>query len=229
MGLLGRLGKVVSSNINAAVSKAEDPHKMMDQALLDMEEQVRTASRRRVEVAALLKTAEKRARDLVARAADVESRAQAAVTAGRDDLARKAIEEKQDVDGLLAAARAEAAQQRTMVDDLGRSIDDLQQHVAAARKRRNELEARLTVAQARQRRAEARGEGAPAKDHLGDTAAFDTFDRLGEQVERDEAGTEAARELAGGTSDAAAQLDTQAQHQATDDALAALKRKMGRS
>ena len=38
MGLFDRLSRVVRSNLNDLVSKAEDPEKVLDQAVTDMEE-----------------------------------------------------------------------------------------------------------------------------------------------------------------------------------------------
>jgi phage shock protein A len=38
MGLFDRVSRVVRSNLNAAVSAAEDPAKILDQAIIDMQE-----------------------------------------------------------------------------------------------------------------------------------------------------------------------------------------------
>ncbi|MFO5473006.1 MAG: PspA/IM30 family protein, partial [Dolichospermum sp.] len=38
MGLFDRLKRVVGANLNDLVSKAEDPEKMLEQALLEMQE-----------------------------------------------------------------------------------------------------------------------------------------------------------------------------------------------
>ena len=38
MGLFDRVSRVVRSNLNAAVSAAEDPEKILDQAIIDMQE-----------------------------------------------------------------------------------------------------------------------------------------------------------------------------------------------
>ena len=38
MGLFDRVSRVVRSNLNAAVSSAEDPEKILDQAIIDMQE-----------------------------------------------------------------------------------------------------------------------------------------------------------------------------------------------
>ncbi|NEO50370.1 MAG: PspA/IM30 family protein, partial [Moorea sp. SIO4A3] len=38
MGLFDRLSRVVRANLNDMVSKAEDPEKILDQAIVDMQE-----------------------------------------------------------------------------------------------------------------------------------------------------------------------------------------------
>ncbi|HPG91155.1 MAG TPA: PspA/IM30 family protein, partial [Rectinema sp.] len=40
MGMFDRLKTVISSNINALISKAEDPEKMLNQMIIDMNEQL---------------------------------------------------------------------------------------------------------------------------------------------------------------------------------------------
>nr|HPN04153.1 PspA/IM30 family protein [Rectinema sp.] len=40
MGMFDRLKTVISSNINAIISKAEDPEKMLNQMIIDMNEQL---------------------------------------------------------------------------------------------------------------------------------------------------------------------------------------------
>jgi len=38
MGLLDRIGMVVKSNVNAMVTAAEDPEKILEQSIIDMQE-----------------------------------------------------------------------------------------------------------------------------------------------------------------------------------------------
>ena len=38
MGLLDRIGMVVKSNVNAIVTAAEDPEKILEQSIIDMQE-----------------------------------------------------------------------------------------------------------------------------------------------------------------------------------------------
>lgn len=116
-----------------------------------------------------------------------------------------------------------------MVDEITASMKELQQGIDEAKKKRDHLLARLNVAQMRQRQAEARATSQqPGKDHLGDTSAFDTFDRMGERIEREEAVGEAHQEMAAEfTPEDTTDLDKASKQQSAEDALAALKKKMG--
>ena len=40
MGMFGRLGTVVKSNLNDLISRSEDPEKMLNQMIIDMKEQL---------------------------------------------------------------------------------------------------------------------------------------------------------------------------------------------
>ena len=45
MGILDRIRTVLKSNINALISKAEDPEKMLNQLIMDMNEQLLEAKK----------------------------------------------------------------------------------------------------------------------------------------------------------------------------------------
>ena len=45
MGILERIRTVLKSNINALISKAEDPEKMLNQLIMDMNEQLLEAKK----------------------------------------------------------------------------------------------------------------------------------------------------------------------------------------
>jgi len=45
MGILDRIRTVLKANINALISKAEDPEKMLNQLIMDMNEQLLEAKK----------------------------------------------------------------------------------------------------------------------------------------------------------------------------------------
>ena len=47
MGIFDRMGKVISSNVNALLEKAEDPRKNIDLIVEEMKDQIRAARDRK--------------------------------------------------------------------------------------------------------------------------------------------------------------------------------------
>lgn len=211
MGILGRLGALLKSNTNAALDAAEDPRKQLDQAVADLEEQRRQAARAQLEVATALKLAQKQLAGQRERAEQLQRAAVAAVTQGKDDVARAALTEKDRVDGVAAELEKGIGDQQHALADLGESLQAMDRAIAEARGRRDELQKRLARAEMEAKKQAATTPGAPGKDHLGDTSAFDTYARMSDRIDEDEARAEAQREMAGGGS--------------VEDRLAALKAK----
>ena len=64
MGIFDRMGKVISSNVNALLDKAEDPKKNIDLIVEEMKDQIRTARKELVEAVAAEKVLRKKVEDL---------------------------------------------------------------------------------------------------------------------------------------------------------------------
>src|ERR1700761_3719944 len=99
MGILDRISRLVSSNINSAIDKMSDPGKEIDQLVIDMEAQLKKA---RQEVQAALATEKRqrtRAEALYKSSQEWQERAERAVRAGDDNLAREALKRKTEIDG----------------------------------------------------------------------------------------------------------------------------------
>ena len=59
MGIFDRMGKVISSNVNALLDKAEDPKKSLDLIVEEMKDQVRAARKELVDAVAAEKVLRK--------------------------------------------------------------------------------------------------------------------------------------------------------------------------
>ena len=118
MGLLKRISNVIRSNVNDLIDQAEDPRKIIEQTIADMQAEEKKVKGKLVEVMALLKKTEAGAEQAATKAQEWEQRAMQAVKAGNDDLARKALEEKQNCDAIAEENRAGVAQQQTYVEEL---------------------------------------------------------------------------------------------------------------
>ena len=102
----------------------------------------------------------------------------------------------------------------------------LSEKVAEAKRKKNELISRINTAEAQQR---TQATETMTKDHLADSSAFDTFDRMAEKIGDTEAQGEAMMDLVGeaeSAQKAEAEVEAMFDAQENDDALAALKAKM---
>jgi phage shock protein A len=224
MGFFSRLASLISSNLNDAIDRAEDPQKMLDQVLREMAEQLIEAKKQVATAIADEKRLEKQAERERLTAADWEQKAMLAVRAGDDELARQALMRKKEHDQLTAAYADQHAKQKAAVDQLKVALKVLHGKIEEARRKKE-------VLIARQRRAEAMRSIQETMSSLKDTSAFEKFDRLSSRVDQVEAEAEAHAEInETATGDVLrhklAELEVT---QGADADLEALKQKMGLS
>jgi phage shock protein A len=227
--MLKRLSNLIRSNVNDALDKAEDPRKILDQTILDMEGEHKKAKKALLEQLTLLKTAEKQADNLKKKSTEWEAKAMAALKAGSEDLAKQALGEKQKADALIEEAILGTEQQKGATEELKKSVKLLEQKINEAKGKRDELVARISAAEMKKKQAAMKsGEG--TQDFVNDSSAFDTFDRMVDKIEQSEAEIEARRELSsdldGNADEVNAELDKLSDASTADTALEALKAKM---
>jgi phage shock protein A len=204
MGILDRISTVVKANVNDLISKAENPEKVLDQAILDMESDAKKAKAQMVDSLAVQKQVEIKLKRLREDSAGWEKKAAAALQASNEALAREALVQKTKVDGEIAEYESSVATQAGYVAELKTSLGLLDGKIAEAKQKRDQLVKRFKQAQAAQARAKQAeaASGAARADPLSSTSAFDNFDRMVDKIEGLESHVEAQRELLG--SDAAA-------------------------
>lgn len=222
MGIFGRMKTLIKSNVNDIASKAEDPKKILDQLLLDMQEQLNAAKIQVRDTLADQKRLEKQYADAKKQAEDWEKKAMNAVRAGEDDLAREALARKSQYDEQAAAFQSSAEQQKGLVEDLKVSLKQLNTKIEEAKRKRNSLVARAQQVEAKQAMA-------TTAQSMSGGNAFDEFERHAGKIDEFEIEVQAGAELSQTTKDQDleakfAKVDAMA---GADDELAALKAKMG--
>ena len=95
MGVLSRMGAVLGAKINALLDRSEDPAETLDYAYERQLEHLHKVKRGIVEVVTSKRRLEMQAAKLESNDAKLSNQAQRAVEAGRDDLARIALQRKQ--------------------------------------------------------------------------------------------------------------------------------------
>jgi len=224
MGIFSRLGTLIKSNLNDLITKAEDPEKMLTQVLLEMQQQLMEAKKAVAVAIADEKKLQKQYTAEADKSKEWERKAMVAVRAGDDALARQALSRKQEHETIATQFQQQWVQQKQAVEKLKDALRLLNNKIEEAKRKKN-------ILIARKKRAEAQQQIANTMQGLGDTSAFDTFDRMSERIQLMEAEAEAGAELAGELSgDTLESKFLQLEHGAggsDDEALAELKAKMG--
>ncbi|MDR3192429.1 MAG: PspA/IM30 family protein [Treponema sp.] len=189
MGIFGRLRTLIAANINHLINKAEKPEKILNQAILDMNEQLIESKKA---VAMAIADERKLYREMenqAAQAQDWEKKAMLAVNAGKDDLAKEALLRKQENDNASLEYRKQWEAQKASVEKLKEALKELQDKMEKAQRQKNLLIARAKRAEAQQKIQDT------MSSISGNRSAFDAFDRMAQKVDQMEAQADAAKEL----------------------------------
>lgn len=223
MTLVSRAWTVLRSNLNSVISRAEDPEKMLNQIVVDMQQQLAGAKQEVAVAIADEKRLEQQYLAEAEQAREWERKATLAVEKGQDDLAREALRRQAEHARYAVEYRKQWEGQRESTEKLRTALHDLQRKIEEARRKKNLLVAR-------QRRADAQAKIHQTMSGLSDTSAFETFDRMATKVEETEARAAAAVELGEELSGEALEKKFAALEagQDVEQALAALKARTGR-
>ncbi|MBY8914187.1 PspA/IM30 family protein [Bacillus sp. YC2] len=222
MSILGRFKDIMSSNINALLDKAENPEKMVDQYLRNLNSDLGKVKAEAASVMAEEQRAKRALTECQADAEKMEGYAMKALQAGNEADARKFLERKASVESRLSelqtayqVASSNASQMRNMHDKLVSDIGELES-------RRNAIKAKWSVAKTQER-----------MNKLGASVSntgqsMSAFGRMEDKVNRALDQANAMAELNASPKDDIDELTAKYDSNASsvDDELAALKQKM---
>ena len=220
MGIFSRMSDIVNSNINSLLDSAEDPEKMIRLIIQEMEDtlvEVRSSSAR---VLADRKTAERKVLRITQEVTDWEEKAKLAISKGREDLARAALQEKRAIEEELELSSAELRSADDHIDQLNDEVSQLQQKLSDAKAKQKAILIRSQTVHSR----------IAVKRQIHRTQLdeafnkFDKFERKMDNLEGDLEAMDLGRE--GGL---AAEIDALRDDDALNEELAALKRSMQNS
>jgi phage shock protein A len=218
MGILGRLSTLIKSNVNDAIDSMQDPGKGIDQMVRDMEDYARQA---RAEVGRCIadeRLLEKRLLTIEGEIGDWQKRAETAVQASQDGLAKEALARKTEKEGERDEINKALQEQGVYGDQLTAALKALEARLQEVKLRQGTLRAKA--------RANRDGSALSPK-----TSAFGEFDRVASRIDAVEAEAGLDAELTGRSSEsveAERRLNQMASASSVDDALAELKRKLGK-
>lgn len=225
MGVLSRFKDIMSANINSLLDKAEDPEKMVDQILRNLNKDLANVKEETAEIMADEKKAKRDLDEVNAEVAKLQTYAEKAVLAGNDDDATKFLAEKARVAEKQAAlqqaydaAVSNSTKMRQMHDKLVEDIRDLEA-------RRDTVKAKVKVAKTQDKINQ-------MNSSLGDSASsIAAFERIEDKADAMMDISDAEAELNSSeekdeVADLAAKYDNP--EAAVQDELAALKAKLGK-
>jgi phage shock protein A len=214
MGLFDRIKRVVGANLNDMVSKAEDPEKMLEQAILEMQEDLVQLRQGVAQAIAAQKRTDKQYNDAQNEINKWQRNAQLALQKGDENLARQALERKKTYADSSGALKGSLDQQTTQVDTLKRSLQQLESKLSEAKTKKDMLKARITAAKAQEQLQGMVGS-------MNTSSAMAAFERMEEKVMIQESRAQASAEMAG--QDLESQFAKLESGSDVDDELAALK------
>jgi phage shock protein A len=190
MGLIDRVGRVISSNFNALLDRLEDPGRSIDQILIDMQKELRSARQEVVRSVAMEKQLRAKVQNLDAEAARWEQRAVLALERGDEPLAREALAQKRRVLAERDRAESLGAEQRAAALEMRSELERMQSKIEDVRARRSTIAANAGMARA--------GAGVEGLGHSGaGPTPLEELRRMEDQIEGIEASVAAERELDG--------------------------------
>ncbi len=188
MSLLGRLARAVRAQITSWVQESEDPEKILDQAVTDMQTDLIQLRQSVAQAIATQKRTERQCEQTKTVAKEWYNRAQLALQKGEELQARDALEQRQSRLNLCSQLMTHVDEQKSIVRQLKANMRQLETKIADARTRRDMYIARARSAEASQRIQAMIGQ-------VGSRSQTSMIERMEDKVMALEAQAEAMAEL----------------------------------
>ena len=226
MGIMTRFKDIMAANFNALLDRAEDPEKMIDQYLRNLEQDFAKVKAETASIMAEEKSAKRKLDECDEEIARMTEYAKKAVTAGNDGEAKQFLTKKAE----LTEKRTVLEQNYTLACDNSAKMrqmhDKLAGDIATLKSKRDMLKAKVKVAET-QKKINQMGSG--LEDAGNNMAAFDRMeDKVNKMLDEANAMSELNTSSEGNSiEELAKKYDAQSGNSAVDDELAALKAEMG--
>ena len=216
--LFSRVRDLLSSNVHSMLDRAEDPEKMADEYLRQLNNELFEA---KTNVAAAMADATKlntREAQYMAEAEEWERKAEAALRAGDEELAKAALSRKVQAAKMAEQYIKQSDEQEQQVELLENALVQLETRIAETKAKKELIVAKKNRARTQEAiHRTARG--------LGNISALDKLDRLEERVDDRLAQADAMTQLEAGTLEN--KFRNLERDMDVDSELAELKRKLG--
>jgi len=188
MGLIDRILRIIRATINNLISQAEDPEKILEQSVMDMQEDLLHMRQAVAQAIATQKRTERQFSQAQSQAQEWYQRAQLALQKGDENLARQALTRRKSYHDTANAMEIHLQQQTELVNRMKQDMRLLEGKIAEAKTKKDLYIARARSAQATQKMNEMLG-------NINTKGASNAFERMEEKVLQLEAQAEAVGEL----------------------------------
>ncbi|PON59118.1 PspA/IM [Parasponia andersonii] len=188
MNLFSRFARVIKSYANAILSSFEDPEKILDQTVVDMNNDLIKMRQATAQVLASQKQLENKYKSAQQASEDWYRRAQLALGKGDEDLARESLKRRKFYADNASTLKTQLDQQRSVVDNLVSNTRLLESKIQEAKSKKDVLKARAQSAKTATKVSELLG-------NVDTSSALDAFNKMEEKVLAMESQAEAYNQL----------------------------------
>lgn len=219
--LFKRVNTVINSELNAMLDKAEDPVKMLEQFMREMEADIREAEAAVAKQIANEKMLKRKYDDAKALTDKRQSQAEQAIEAGNDDLAKRALKDKKDQADTANRLFESWERAKRDADSLRDKLDEMKKEYQDMKLKKDSLKARAESAQTRTKMNR-------TMSNIGNDESVRGFERMEEKVMQYEAEAETSEDMSFESRTLDDEFEALNDKDEVDDELASLKRKMGK-
>lgn len=224
MGIISRFADIMQANINALLDKCEDPAKMVDQTLRDLNDSLAQVKKETAAVMAEEKRNQRIVDELKKDIDKYDSTARKALQAGNEGDARVMLTKKNEKVAQLQTAEQTLAIAKANADKMRQMHDKLVSDISTLNGKREQIKAQVAMAKAQERVNK-------ATSSINTQASLDAFSRMEAKAQKmlDSATAEAELNLDASSDEAQDIVDKYGAtgSSAVDDELAKMKAEMG--
>ena len=154
-GLSGRISTVFKSKVSKALDKAEDPAATLDYSYQKQLEQLQNVKKGIADVVTAKKRLQAQEDTIQQQVVKLDTQARQALAAGREDLARAALERKNGVQAEMQSLDQQIQELQTQQDQLTTAEQNLRTKIEAFRTKKEVIKAQYSAAEAQVKISEA--------------------------------------------------------------------------
>ncbi len=216
MAIFKRLIDIIRANINDMLDKAEDPEKMINLIVEDMEDALKEATEATAKAIANSRRLKAQYENYIKLSDEWKSKAKKLLEDGKEELAKQALEKKVEYEILAKKYEASYKEAERTAEQLKEQLEKLKQKLAEAK-------AKQATLIARSKSAEARKEFAKLSEALGEET-FSKFDEYEQKILMKEEEAKALEELT--EDDLESQIEEYERNKKVEEELRKLKEEM---